>query len=823
MTSLRQFLSHLRPGAGPAHGPVRKERRLAERRTGVLALRDRETRLRFAAQAAGLGIYDVDFATGEIHWSPEMRAIAGLPREDTPISVQDIARIVHPDDRERVMAKIAAATDPKIAADFEDEHRLVRPDGTLRWVRAKGRTFFAGDNGECRPVGCAGVVIDITESRTYQEALAESRARLAALIDSSTDAILSIDTDQRIVLVNPAACRMFRCRAEDVIGTPHDRFIPERFRETHRQHVQRFLEKGVSSRAMGQAGTFLGLRSDGEEFPIEASIAKTRVGGQWQMTVIIRDVTERKAAEEALRRSREELAMAVRGADIGTWNWDMRTGDMVWSERCRQLFGIPLDEPMTFQLFLGALHPDDRTMAEKAVSRALEEHQEYNLELRVLWPDGSGHWVAVVGRGHYDGESGEVIGMSGIALDISQRKEAEEALREREELMRLTNAAADIGTYDTNLETGRVRLSPELCDILGLDPCSEMDWQQAFGLIHEADRDEIRAALDRSMDPSSDGLVHSEHRVVRPDGQIRWLVWRGRTLFRDTPGGKEPVRNIGACFDITERKRLEEALQRANDELERRVEERTAQLSGANDELVRSNLELQQFTYVAAHDLQTPLRSISGFAQLLQKEFRGRLNDQADVWIGQLVHHVERMHELIQDLLIYSGVDSPSRPFGITDFRLIFDDAVASLQKAIAENGATITRGDLPVVMGDRIQLAQVLQNLIDNGIKYRGDKPPQIHVSARRLGNEWVFAVRDNGIGIARKHHQRIFDIFKRLHSQQAYPGTGIGLAVCRRVIQRHGGRIWVESEPNQGATFYFTLPADLSSPSPAEQEAND
>ncbi|HJW24478.1 MAG TPA: PAS domain-containing protein [Rhodocyclaceae bacterium] len=695
MATLRQLFSHWRHRGGPHLPPApgqsyRPERRRTDRRSSDRSDPGRESRWHFAAQAAGLGLYDLDCASGEVHWSPELKAIAGLPPDDAAISLERIAELLHPDDRHRVMEKIKASLSGEGSPEFEDEHRLLRPDGSIRWVKAKGRTFLVAENGRRRPVGASGVVMDITENRTYQE---------------------------------------------------------------------------------------------------------------------------------ALRRSRKELALAVRGAAIGTWNWDMRSGEMLWSDRCRQLFGIPLDEPMTFDLFLGALEPDEREPAKTAISQALEKREEYNLEHRIRWPDGSRHWIAVVGRGHYDDSNGEVIGMSGIALDITARKEMEESLRESEELMRLANEAADIGTYDTDLETGRTRLSPQLCAILGFTPCPDLDIEQSANLIHPEDREHLLALFQRSLDPAGDGLVHSEHRVVRADGQVRWLVWRGQTIFRDRPAGRVAIRHIGACFDITERKRLEEALQRMNQDLEQRVEERTAQLLGANEALIRSNLELQQFTYVAAHDLQTPLRSISGFAQLLQQEFRGRINDQADLWIGQLVHHVERMHELIQDLLIYSGVDSPGRPFELTDFRELFDAALASLREDIARCGATVTRGELPTLMGDRIQLAQVMHHLIDNGIKYRGQEPPRVHVAAERQEDEWLFSVRDNGIGIDKKHHRRIFEIFRRLHSQQAYPGTGIGLAICRRVVQRHGGQIWVESEPGRGSTFYFTLPD--GAPGPTGQAA--
>jgi chemotaxis family two-component system sensor kinase Cph1 len=228
----------------------------------------------------------------------------------------------------------------------------------------------------------------------------------------------------------------------------------------------------------------------------------------------------------------------------------------------------------------------------------------------------------------------------------------------------------------------------------------------------------------------------------------------------------------------------------------------------SNEELLRSNLELKQYAYIAAHDLQTPLRSISGFAQLLQEGFGNRMGAEADGWIDQMVYNVHRMQTLIRDLLEYSSVDSRGRIFAPTDLGQVVDEVAAAAGAAIRESGATVSRGDLPTVAGDRLQLAQVFQNLIDNAIKYRSGNPPRIHVSARREEDGWTVAVEDNGIGIAGKHQEDVFEIFRRLHSQHAYPGTGIGLAVCQRVVERHGGRIWVESEPGKGSVFRFTLP---------------
>jgi light-regulated signal transduction histidine kinase (bacteriophytochrome) len=250
------------------------------------------------------------------------------------------------------------------------------------------------------------------------------------------------------------------------------------------------------------------------------------------------------------------------------------------------------------------------------------------------------------------------------------------------------------------------------------------------------------------------------------------------------------------------------ALQAARNELELRVNERTLELAAANEILERSNIELQQFAYIASHDLQSPLRSISGFVQLLKMNYESKLDEQAGVWIRRAVQAIGQMQALIQDLLAYSRVDSRLRPFVPISFLDVFNDTVGLLESSISDAGGRVTCGELPVITGDRSQLVQLMDNLIGNGIKYHGDKTPRVHVSAERNGNEWTFSVRDNGIGIAPEYYERIFEIFQRLHDKKDYPGTGIGLAVCRRIVDGHGGRIWVESGPGQGSTFHFTIP---------------
>jgi light-regulated signal transduction histidine kinase (bacteriophytochrome) len=235
--------------------------------------------------------------------------------------------------------------------------------------------------------------------------------------------------------------------------------------------------------------------------------------------------------------------------------------------------------------------------------------------------------------------------------------------------------------------------------------------------------------------------------------------------------------------------------------LEARVDQRTA-------ELQRSNDQLQQFAYVASHDLQEPLRAVSTYVQILADRYHSRLDSQADEFIHYAVDGAMRMQELIRDLLDYSRVQTREQELTETNCEELVAGVIENLYLSIADSMAVVTADSLPVVLADRAQLRQLFQNLVINALKFCGPDPPRIHIAARQNEHEWVFSVRDNGIGLDPRHAERIFVIFQRLHTRREYPGTGIGLAICKRIVERHGGRIWVESEPGKGATFYFTLP---------------
>jgi len=256
-----------------------------------------------------------------------------------------------------------------------------------------------------------------------------------------------------------------------------------------------------------------------------------------------------------------------------------------------------------------------------------------------------------------------------------------------------------------------------------------------------------------------------------------------------------------------------EELQKEHDILEIRVMERTSELQRRTEELARSNAELEQFAYIASHDLQEPLRMVSSYVQLLERRYKGKLDQDADEFIGFATEGASRMQRMINDLLAYSRVETRGKSFEAIQLETALAQALENLQLVIQEKNAIVTHDPLPMAYGDSGQLTQVFQNLIDNAIKFCTKVKPTIHVSAISEGNNCLCSVQDNGIGIAPEYRNKLFLLFQRLHTRKEYPGTGLGLAICKRIVERHGGQIWFESNGNDGTIFYFRIPATIRS----------
>jgi PAS domain S-box-containing protein len=375
-------------------------------------------------------------------------------------------------------------------------------------------------------------------------------------------------------------------------------------------------------------------------------------------------------------------------------------------------------------------------------------------------------------------------------------KKSEEALRQ--ELDRVQHYLDVAGVMFVVIRADQTveLINKKGCEILGYSEGEIIgkNWFETF--IPERMRNEVRQGFMELTAGNVDPMEYFENSVLTRSGEERIIAWHNAVL-KDGTG--KVVATLSSGEDISERRKAEERLARKTAELE------------------RSNAELEHFAAVVSHDLKEPLTTIGGFAELLRERYQDKLDARGQRLLENIVSGALRMEMLISDLLAYARVNTSAKPFKPVHCGSVIGMVLANLRAAIDESDAVITFDELPNVMGDEVQFVQLFQNLIGNAIKYRSDKPPRIHISARpmeetafhsELKTGWLFSVADNGIGIDPANAERVFQIFHRLHRDDKYPGTGIGLAVCKKIVERHGGRIWVESEPGKGATFYFTVP---------------
>jgi PAS domain S-box-containing protein len=452
------------------------------------------------------------------------------------------------------------------------------------------------------------------------------------------------------------------------------------------------------------------------------------------------------------------------------------------------------------EVLIALMHPDDfQTYLRDIVPRyaQLPDGEIIEHHYRMRHQDGSWHWLAskeTVFTRQPDGAPRQLFGMAG---DVTAPRLATEKLKASEERFALAVEASNTGIWDWQIGTEQVYYSPRWKSILGHAP-HEIDnrfeeWEKR---LHPDDKERMLTAVADFLDNPIGNFDH-EFRMRHKDGSYRWILNRSAA---QVGGDGRPTRMFGSHLDITNQKQIEEALR----ESEQQLKQRAAALAA-------SNLELEQFAYVASHDLQEPLRMITSYLQLLERRYSQQLDQEALEFIGYAVNGAMQMRTLISDLLKYSRVGTRGKEFQPVDSEIVLQRVLSSLLFALEENQAVVTYSPLPTVMADEVQLAQLFQNLISNALKFTASSPPQILVGADPEVDrgQWRFRVQDNGIGIETRFHERIFEVFQRLHNREAYPGTGIGLAICKRIVERHGGRIWLESTVGKGTVFYFTLPA--------------
>jgi PAS domain S-box-containing protein len=514
------------------------------------------------------------------------------------------------------------------------------------------------------------------------------------------------------------------------------------------------------------------------------------------------DITDRKNIEER----KEHFAAIIQSSDDVIISKTLDGIITSWNNSAERIFGYTPQEMIGKHIT--RIIPIDRMDEETKILARLKRGERIDhFETKRITKDGRLLDISL-SISPIKNSEGIIIGASKIAHDITAQKKAEQLIRESEERLRLAVEITELGMWDLDLTTGLTTTSPEHRKILGYAKTQQWSKIRFLDLVHSADRAWVEQAIQTAL---KTGKISYEARIIRPDNSERWIRVNGTTIYDKK---HNPVRLLGTVLDITDQKK-------AKDELEKMVRARTSELLTSNSALEKSNHELEQFAYIASHDLQEPLRKIQTFADMVKEHLHD--NEIAEKYFNKIYSSAKRMSSLINDVLNYSRLTKTGEQFEITDLNKILKDVLSDFELLIEQKQAIITYTDLPEIMGIPLQLHQLFSNLISNSLKF-SEGNPQITITAKMLspgevqehsrlkknGKYVQLVFQDNGIGFEQQYAEQIFTIFQRLNNLKTYSGTGIGLALCKKIVDHHDGIITAKSEIGQGATFTITLPVN-------------
>jgi PAS domain S-box-containing protein len=682
-------------------------------------------------------------------------------------------KVHHPDHVKRVVDKISRCFQ---AGEFwEDTFPIRDRNGNYNLFLSRAVPFR---DAQGKVLRWFGTNTDISESK-------EAEARYRGLLEAAPDAMVVVNQAGEIVLLNVQAEKQFGYRRDELVGQKVKNIIPEGFAE-------RLIADGTRSAAEAlaqQIGTGIelsALRKDGTEFPIEIMLSPLESAEGTLVTAAIRDISVRKRAEIHLAQMEGRYRGLLEAAPDAMVVVNQAGEIVLLNVQAEKQFGYRRDELVGQKV--KNIIPEgfaERLIADgtRSAAEALAQQIGTGIELSAMRKDGTKFPIEIMLSPL---ESAEGTLVTAAIRDISVRKDAEKHLAQMEGRYRGLLEAAPDAMVVVN-QAGEIVLLNVQAEIQFGYRRHELVGQKVKNIIPEGFAERLVADALRSAE---DALAQQIGTGIELNGRHKNGSNFPIEIMLSPLESAEGILVTAAVRDITARKKAE------------------AQLLGKVEELNRSNEELGQFAYIASHDLQEPLRMVASYTQLLSRRYKGKLDADADEFIAFAVDGASRMQHLIQDLLAFSRVGTKGQELLETSSEDALLRALINLRSAIQESGAEVTHDPLPKVLADDMQLTQLFQNMIGNGIKYQSPGVPKVHISAHRNGDKkWMFSIKDNGLGIDPQYFERIFGMFQRLHKREEFEGTGIGLAICKKIVERHGGTILVQSHPGQGSTFQFPL----------------
>lgn len=762
----------------------RLESQTAEHDRTENELKQSERQLADAQRITTLGSWEWDLRTNSITWSDELYRIYGLKPQEVETTYEAYLRYVHPDDRARVNHAVERALVTK--GSFSTEERIIRADGAIRTLYTSGEVIRDEKGDPARMVGCCQ---DITERKEMESELQRSVSLLNATIEATADGMLVVDANKKIVQFNAKFAELWHLPAHFAAMYDDTRLLS--IVEDQLKDPAGFRNRVQAINSNPECDSFDVLEfKDGrtfERFSCPRYIGDKVVGRVWSF----RDVTERERAIDVLRVSEERYrSLTVATAQI-VWSANPDGDVLEDSPSWREFTGQTYAE-LRGRGWLDAVHPRDRTRVSELWDHSVATGEFYDIEFRIRRTDGEWRHVATRGVPVRE-EGGTIREWVGYCKDITDRKVATECLvKERDFSDALISSLP--GIFYLLDETGlNLRWNENMEKVSGYS-AREIINMHAVDFVPNEERALVSERIGKVF---HSGEADVELNVLTKGGERVPFYCTGRLVYID---GRPCLTGVG--IDISRIKKAEAEVRKLNAELEHRVEERTAQLS-------ETNKEMAAFTYTASHDLRSPLRAIIGFARAIREDAFDRLDEESRLYLDRIINATDRMMQLIDDLLKYARVGQQTiycRPVATQE---LIGEIIQEFEPRLKTIGAeVVVAPDLPRVMGDPTLLFQIFDNLIENAITYRKQQEPlRLEMNWRKGVDDVVVFVQDNGIGIAPQHHQRIFNVFQRLHGKDDYPGTGIGLATVKRSVEKLGGHVWVESELGKGSVFCVRL----------------